>query len=107
MSRPREAGQANTATYTILPSDREPVFSDVRSAHQDTRCRIDDHGLIPSHRAAAVADRVPPLRQRGANVGRDAALDSELAASMPDARGVSGFLHVHAEVDHVGGGLHV
>src|SRR5881396_1174156 len=95
-------------TYELcLPSDRQAVLSHVRAAHQDAGPRVDYHGLIPAHRAAAVADGVTSPGQRGAHVGGDAALDGKLVASVPHAGDVAGFLHVHAEVDHVDDDLHV
>src|SRR3989442_8578664 len=99
--RPGPAPHLKMRPTSALPSDREAVLSHIRASHQDAGPRVDHHGLIPAHRAAAVADRVTSLGQPGAHVGGDAALDGKRVASMSHARGVAGFLHVHAEVDHI------
>ena len=39
--------------------------------------------------------------QRRAHVGRDDRVDEHVRTGVPDARGLAGFLHVHAEVDQV------
>src|SRR6478735_4487563 len=83
------------------PSNSQSVFTQIRSAEQYACLLIDRYRLVAAHLAAAIRDFVSLGFERGAHIGADAAFKSKSLARVAHAGGVTGFLHVHAEVDEL------
>src|SRR4051812_14516651 len=92
------------------PPDRQTIFADVGTAHQDARARIEQDSLIAAKRSgrrAGDADFVPALRQAIARRRRHVALDEQPIVAVIDARRLASLLNVHSEVDQIDYNLRV
>src|SRR5579864_1643943 len=86
------------------PTDCQAVLSHVRSAHEYASARIEQDALVATERAAGRAvhdDLVAALLEARAGGLWHVALHEQAVAPVVDARGLTGLLHVHAEVDQV------